>query len=59
MAVSLRRRVWPADQRSGYSKLAWAPIGQTPTRTTTLGRAERWQILPAYDQTGVLGSRVY
>ena len=48
-----------ADQRSGYSKLAWAPVGQTPTRTTTLGRTERWQILPAYHQDGVICSRVY
>ncbi|KAI9146747.1 hypothetical protein HJFPF1_13485 [Paramyrothecium foliicola] len=42
------------DRRFGRS-----PKGTTPVKTTKLRRGNRWQILPAYTQDGVLMHRVY
>ncbi|EKG09966.1 Homeodomain-like protein [Macrophomina phaseolina MS6] len=47
------------DTREGRRKTGWSPLGVAPTAYNRLGRSERFQILPAYTQNGVLTAAVY
>ena len=47
------------DQRVGYRRTGWAPLGVTPVQIARFGRGQRYQILPAYTQDGILLSRVF
>jgi hypothetical protein len=42
------------DKRTG-----WSPLGTTPVQIARYQREQRWQILPAYTQDGILLSRVF
>ena len=48
-----------ADQKNGFRRTGWAPLGVTPQQTARLQRGERHQILPAYSQDGVVYARVF
>lgn len=47
------------DKRIGYRRTGWAPLGVTPVQVAKFHRGQRYQILPAYCQDGVLFSRVF
>jgi transposase len=47
------------DRRGGFRRSGWSPLGITPTQVARLQRGQRYQILPAYTQDGVLLSRVF
>ncbi len=47
------------DNLIGFRRTAWSPLGVTPVQVTQLHRDQRYQILPAYTQDGILFSRVY
>jgi hypothetical protein len=47
------------DKRIGFRKTGWSPHGVTPVQVTKFHRDNRYQILPAYTQDGILLSRVY
>jgi transposase len=47
------------DKRIGLRRSGWAPLGITPVQVTGLHREQRYHILPAYTQDGVMLARVY
>ena len=47
------------DQRIGFRRTGWSPFGVTPVQITQFHRGQRYQILPAYSQDGILLSRVF
>jgi len=47
------------DKRIGFRRTGWSPLGVAPTQIARFHRDQRWQILPAYAQDGILLSRVY
>lgn len=47
------------DKRVGYRRSGWAPLGVTPVQISKFHRGQRYQILPAYTQDGVLISRIF
>ena len=47
------------DKRIGFRRTGWSPLGVTPQQITQFHRGERYQILPAYSQDGILLSRVF
>lgn len=47
------------DKLIGFRKTGWSPFGVTPIQVAKLHRGQRYQILPAYTQDGILLSRVY
>ena len=47
------------DQRAGYRRTAWAPRGVTPVHHGRCHRGQRYQILPAYSQDGILLAKVF
>lgn len=47
-----------SDFRS-YHLVAWSPVGVTPVLVSRFRREQRYQILPAYAQDGVVLSRVF
>ncbi len=47
------------DTRDGLRRTAWSPRGVTPVQITKFRREERYQILPAYSQDGILLSRIH
>lgn len=47
------------DTRVGYRRRGWSPLGVTPVQIARFQRGQRYHILPAYTQNGVLFSRVY
>jgi transposase len=47
------------DKRAGERRSGWAPRGVTPIKVSRFQREQRYQILPAYTQDGVIFSRVY
>lgn len=47
------------DKRVGYRRSGWSPSGVTPVQVSKFHRGERYQILPAYTQDGVLLSRIF
>lgn len=47
------------DKRIGFRRTGWSPLGLTPLQVSKFHRDQRWQILPAYAQDGVVLSRVF
>lgn len=47
------------DKRIGFRRTGWSPMGVTPAQITQFHRGQRYQILPAYSQDGILLSRVF
>jgi len=47
------------DKRIGFRGTGWSPRGTTPSQVTKFHRDQRYQILPAYAQDGVVLSHVY
>jgi transposase/DNA-binding CsgD family transcriptional regulator len=47
------------DKRVGFRRTGWAPLGVTPAQVSQFHRGQRYQILPAYAQDGVVLSRVF
>ena len=47
------------DKRIGFRRTGWSPLGTAPVQITRFHRGNRYQILPAYCQDGILLSRVF
>ena len=47
------------DKRDGFRRSGWAPLGVAPVQVARFGRGQRYHILPAYTQDGVLLARVF
>ncbi|KAM0714702.1 hypothetical protein Q7P37_009719 [Cladosporium fusiforme] len=47
------------DKRVGYRRTGWSPRGIAPVQVAQFRRGERYQILPAYAQDGVVYAKVY
>jgi hypothetical protein len=47
------------DKRIGFRRTGWSPHGVAPVQVAKFHRDQRYQILPAYTQTGILFSRVF
>ena len=47
------------DTRAGFRRTGWSPRGTTPIQIADFHRGQRYQILPAYTQDGILLSRVF
>jgi transposase len=47
------------DNRIGFRRTGWSPLGVTPIQIARLRRDQRHQILPAYTQDGILFARVF
>lgn len=47
------------DKRVGFRRTGWSPLGTTPVQVSKFHRDQRYQILPAYTQDGILLSRVF
>lgn len=47
------------DQRVGFRRTGWSPVGTTPVQIAQFRREQRYQILPAYSQEGILLARVF
>lgn len=47
------------DKRVGFRRTAWSPVGVTPVQISRFHRGQRYQILPAYAQDGVMLARVF
>ncbi|KAJ5475377.1 hypothetical protein N7539_008443 [Penicillium diatomitis] len=47
------------DKRVGFQRTGWSPLGVTPVQISRFHRGQRYQILPAYAQDGVVFSRVF
>jgi transposase len=47
------------DTRAGFRRTGWSNRGTTPVQVASFHRGQRYQILPAYTQDGILLSRVF
>jgi transposase len=47
------------DKRIGFRRTGWSPLGVTPVQVARFHRGQRYHILPAYCQDGILLSRVF
>jgi transposase len=47
------------DKRIGFRRMGWSPLGMTPVQVSRFHRDQRYQILPAYAQDGIVLSRVF
>lgn len=47
------------DKRVGQRRTNWSPLGMTPVQVSKFHRGQRYQILPAYTQDGILLSRIF
>lgn len=47
------------DKRIGYRRTGWSPLGVTPVQVAKFHRGQRFQILPAYAQDGIMLSRIF
>lgn len=47
------------DKRIGFRRTGWSPVGIAPTQVAKFHRDQRYQILPAYAQDGIVLSRVF
>ncbi|CAI0651133.1 unnamed protein product, partial [Colletotrichum noveboracense] len=47
------------NRRCGFRHTGWSPLGSTPTQTAKFHRGQRYQVLPAYTQAGVLFSQLF
>jgi hypothetical protein len=43
----------------GFRRTGWSPLGVTPVKIARFQREQRYQILPAYSQDGILLARVF
>jgi hypothetical protein len=46
------------DKRVGHRWTCWSPLGVTPVQVSKFHRGQRYQILPAYAEDGVILSRI-
>lgn len=42
-----------------YRRTGWSPLGVTPVQVSKFHRGQRYQILPAYTQDGIILSRIF
>lgn len=47
------------DKRIGFRRTGWSPLGVTPIQVSWFQREQRYQILPAYTQDGVILAHVF
>ena len=47
------------DRRIGFRRTGWSPVGVTPVQIARFQREQRYQILPAYTQDGVILANVF
>lgn len=47
------------DKRIGFRRAGWSPLGTAPVQVSKFHRDQRYQILPAYAQDGIILSRVF
>ncbi|CEO58410.1 Putative TPR domain protein [Penicillium brasilianum] len=47
------------DKRAGFRRTGWSPLGKAPVQVSRFHRDQRYQILPAYSQDGLVLSRVF
>ena len=47
------------DRRVGFRRTGWSPIGTTPVQKERFHRGQRYHILPAYTQDGILLARIF
>lgn len=47
------------DKRIGFRRTGWSPLGTSPTQVAMFHRDQRYQILPAYAQDGIILSQVF
>ncbi|KAJ5491669.1 hypothetical protein N7539_003236 [Penicillium diatomitis] len=47
------------DKRVGYRRTGWSPLGVTPVQVSKFHRGQRYQILLAYTQDGIILSRIF
>ena len=47
------------DKRIGFRRRGWSPRGVTPVMVAQFQRGQRYQILPAYSQDGIVCARVF
>jgi transposase len=47
------------DQRIGFRRTGWSPLGLAPVQVARFHRERRYQILPAYAQDGIVLSRIF
>ncbi|ODM18131.1 hypothetical protein SI65_06002 [Aspergillus cristatus] len=47
------------DKRVGFRRAGWSPLGMAPTQISQFRRNQRYQILPAYAQDGIVLSRIF
>lgn len=47
------------DKRVGFRRTGWSPRGAPPVQVAHFQRGERYQILPAYAQDGIIFSKVF
>jgi transposase len=47
------------DKRVGFRRTGWSPLGVSPMQVSQFHRDQRYQILPAYAQDGIVFSRVF
>ena len=47
------------DKRVGFRRTGWSPLGKAPVQVSQFHRDQRYQILPAYAQDGIVLSRVF
>lgn len=47
------------DKRIGFRRTGWSPLGVRPVQVAKFHRGQRYQILPAYAQDGILLSRIF
>ncbi|KAJ5733744.1 hypothetical protein N7493_002530 [Penicillium malachiteum] len=47
------------DKRIGFRRTGWSPLGIAPVQISKFHRDQRYQILPAYSQDGIVMSQVF
>lgn len=47
------------DKRIGFRRTGWSPLGVAPLQVSNFHRDQRYQILPAYSQNGIVLSRIF
>jgi transposase len=48
-----------SDKLIGFRRTGWSPLGVAPVHISKFHRGQRYQILPAYTQDGILLARVF
>lgn len=47
------------DKRAGFRRTGWSPLGTSPSQVAQFNRDQRYQILPAYAQDGIIMCRIF